>query len=153
MTDTSPADGGMLDRAALLARARDYLELLRNTDSDGRRDIAAMMAMLHEDITYEIPFLEKPALWRGKSPLEAFFQSMQGVFTDLRYDVGTILVDVESQSVMIEMTSSRLILPDRVPYSNRYAIKLAFHDGLIRELCEYVNPLPAQELSRRLQLT
>jgi ketosteroid isomerase-like protein len=50
------------------------------------------------------------------------------------------------------MTASRIILPQRTPYTNRYAIRITMRDGLIWQLCEYVNPLPAAELTRRLQL-
>jgi ketosteroid isomerase-like protein len=53
---------------------------------------------------------------------------------------------------VFEMSSSRLILPDRVQYSNRYVFRITARNGEACAIREYVNPIPAQELSRRLNL-
>ena len=144
--------GGRLDRAGLLALGRRYLATLRDLDAGRRRDIPALLAMLHDDIDYEIPFLATPARWQGKAALLPFFEAMQGQFDGITYDVSGEFVDVDAQTIWIEMTSSRRIMPGGELYENRYAIALGCDDGLIRWLREYVNPLPAQEISRRLKL-
>lgn len=138
--------------ADLIAPVRRYLEVLRNLNAERRRDIKALLALLHDDIAYHIPFLEAPAAWHGKAELEPFFQSMQGLFEDVRYAIHGEFVDIARQTVWIEMTSSRKVMPQGLVYENAYAMAFTLRDGLIVSLREYVNPLPARELSRRLKL-
>jgi len=146
------AEALRLDREGLFALARRWLAILGGLDGEGRRDIPALLAMLHEDIDYQIPFLDQPVRFIGHDAVRTFMKSMQGMFADIVYDVETMYADVEAQTAVFEMTSSRLVLPDRVPYANRYVFRMTARNGRASEIMEYVNPLPAQELSRRLNL-
>jgi ketosteroid isomerase-like protein len=141
-----------LDREGLFALARKWLAILGGLDADGRRDIAALMSILSDDIDYQIPFIEQPVHLIGHDAVRSFMESMQGVFRDVTYDVEAVYADVDAQTVVFEMSSSRLIMPDRTRYANRYIFRITAHDGRARVIREYLNPLPAQELSRRLKL-
>lgn len=142
----------VLDREGLSALARSWLGILGKLDTNGHRDIAALMSILSEDIDYHIPFLDDPVRFVGQDAVRSFMESMQGMFAEITYDVETMYVDVEAQTAMFEMTSSRLVLPDREVYSNRYVFLISARNGLACTIREYLNPWPAQELSRRLKL-
>lgn len=142
----------MLDRAGLIDLAHRWLALLGALDAFGHRDIDALMEMLSEDIDYQIPFLEKPMQLVGRQAVRRFLETMQGLFSDIRYEVETMYADETAQTALFEMTSSRLILPDRTPYTNHYVFRITASGGRASAIREYVNPLPAQELSRRLKL-
>lgn len=142
----------VLDREQLCALGSKWLDLLGGLDPEGKRDLPAILDILAEDIDYEIPFLEKPARFLGKAAVFQFMESMQGMFADIVYNVETIYADVEAQTLIFEMTASRIVRPQNVPYSNRYIFRMTVTAGLVSAIREYVNPLPAQELSRRLQL-
>ena len=141
-----------LDREGLFALARRWLAILGGLDDQGHRDIPALLSILTEDIDYQIPFLDQPVRFIGHDAVRTFMERMQGMFADIVYDVETMYADVDSQTAVFEMTSSRLVLPDRVPYANRYVFRLSARNGRAFAIREYVNPLPAQALSRRLKL-
>ncbi|OYU34804.1 nuclear transport factor 2 family protein [Novosphingobium sp. PASSN1] len=145
-------DQKLLDREGLLELARRWLIVLGELDADGNRNIEALMAMLCDEIDYQIPFLEQPFHLVGSAAVRTFMESMQGLFSDIRYEVETLYADVAAQTAVFEMTSSRLILPDRLVYANRYVFRLTARGNQVCAIREYVNPLPAQELSRRLKL-
>jgi ketosteroid isomerase-like protein len=142
----------MLDREGLFALARSWLAILGKLDLNGDRDIAALMSILDEDIDYQIPFMDDPVHFVGHDAVRSFMESMQGMFAEINYDVETMYADEEAQTAMFEMTSSRLVLPDRIVYANRYVFLISARNGLAFTIREYLNPSPAQELSRRLKL-
>jgi len=145
-------DPNLLDRDGLFALARRWLTALGELDAGGNRNIEVLMAMLCDDIDYQIPFLENPLHLVGRAAVRAFMESMQGLFLDIRYEVETLYADVSAQTVVFEMSASRLILPDRVVYANRYMFRMTARGDRACAIREYVNPLPAQDLSRRLKL-
>ena len=146
------SSAAQLDRTELIALAQRYITVLRDLDERNHRDLDALMALMHPDIDYSIPFLETPAEWRGATALVDFFKAMQGAFADVVYDIEQIYADPEAQTVVIEMTASRTVLPSGYHYANRYVMRLTIRDGRIAVLREYLNPIAAQEMSRRLNL-
>ena len=136
----------------LIDLSNAYMGVLSDLDENNHRDMDALMSLFDPEIDYQIPFLEKPLRCRGRDETRAFLDRVQGTFTEVEYDVEHRYVDEEQDTIIIEMTAKRRLLPGRELYSNRYVMRLTFRERRIAELREYLNPLAAAPLSARLDL-
>ncbi len=129
-----------------------YMAALENLDENNHRDIDALIALMADDIEYEIPFLAQPLVLNGKEAVRQFLTAAQGMFANISYDIDRWLVDVEAQVVIVEMRSERTILPEGNRYANRYVLIFTIRGGLIANFREYLNPIAAAQVSARLDL-
>lgn len=136
----------------LRAIAESYLALLEDLDENHHRDVEALVALMSDDVEYEIPFLGTPLKLNGRDAVHDFLTGAQGKFADVSYDVDRWLVDAEQQVVILEMRAERTILPDMERYGNRYVLIFTLRDGKIADFREYLNPIAAAKMSERMEL-
>lgn len=138
-------------RASLIALVERYFETLGRLDDRYHRDLDATLALLDDNIVYCIPFHETPLHWRGKAALRPFLESMQGLFSDIRYVFGNMVVDTGRQTVVVEVSSQRMVRSAGVLYSNSYVFVFILRRKRIAVLHEYANPGPAKAIEHLIK--
>lgn len=138
---SAPGSGASPSRADLVKLVDDYFAVLSTLDAENKRDLDAQVGFLAPDVSYSIPFLKTPVHLSGREAVRAFFASLQGAFSEIRYARERTLVDVESGVVIVEMTSERVMTKDGSRYANAYVLIFTIRDGLICDFREYLDPL------------
>jgi len=131
-------------------RIREYFKILGTLDAQNRRDIDAMVALLHDNVRWEFPYVEKPLTLNGKESLRAFWEKTQGISTEVRYDIVDLIVDETKQTGAIQVKATRKFVKTQMRYDNLYVYFFRFENGKFIHVAEYANPILAAPMNKAI---
>jgi uncharacterized protein len=114
-----------------------------------RFDNAAIAAVLHDGLRYELPFepdmptLDKAGLLRMLMDVTASFQRFE-------MNIVETIEAADPQRVVVRYDGDCLSKDGSVSYCNNYIGLFTVVDGQITETLEYANPLVAREMFEQL---
>lgn len=129
------------------AEHRALVEILLG--SMAGRDVAAVLACLHDDVYFEVPF--DPFLGPlDKSGVEWLTAGTFRLFKSLV--LGSIRIHelVDPDRLVVEYTSECRSVHGDVPYENRYISIFEFADGQVIRWLEFTSPLKWQEAKAQI---
>lgn len=136
------ARGGLFDRWAELAterRTRHFLDMFE------RRDVDAVSAMLHPDVTLVHPLAlsgdrADAARFTGRAEVLGYFADVFGNMRHIRFTDQRVTVAAGGGEAFVQADGD-LTLGDGRPYQNVYVFRFEWRDGRIIAADEYANPL------------
>jgi len=113
------------------------------------QDADAVLTMLSEDATWWVPMGEIGGSTQPKSAMAAILPAMYSVYAQRpKIELGRITA--EDDRVCVEQTARGGKTKGGLVYENDYIILFVVRDGLITEIREFLNPIPAAKLGEEV---
>jgi ketosteroid isomerase-like protein len=110
-----------------------------------QKDLGGLLAILTEDAVLEMPFdvagTNKPRdLWQGSDGAAAHYGQAFTDVASITFTEVAISPTTDPNVVFAEALGDMAMVNGR-PYNNRYVFRFDLHDGKIRRIREYGNPV------------
>jgi len=131
----------MNSRSELERLTRAIYESLADIGPGGRRNMERIAAHFAPDLKYGIPFIPNELKFESRDGFMSIIKATDGVFAKSIYSLNNFIIDVEKQTVVVEVNSVRPLVKTGQEMKIKYVFVFEFRGDKVVKFREYAyNP-------------